>query len=466
MNTTFNGNQDFSTIINSIKIGDIIDIILQDNECITGRYMPRYESSTKDHIVIKLKSGYNIGLNTKNIKSIKISTENNIENNKSKDQKKNNDLIITNLQSKQNDILPKILLLSTGGTIASKIDYRTGGVKSLLSANDIYSSIPELIQYAYIDTEVLINEYSENIEPIHWTLIANKVVEKCKSEKYQGIIISHGTDTMSYTATALSFALQKFPIPVVLVGSQRSSDRPSSDASSNLIGAIKFITHFEYSGVYVAMHNSTSDDTISCHIGTRVRKNHTSKRNAFESIDIDPVAIVKNDKIEISRYISNLNLQKKNTNYSNVEVKSKFNTKVFLLKFFPGFNPKIIDTVFNQGYRIIIIEGTGLGHINKNCISSIKNVIDNGILVFMTSQCIWGRTNLSVYDNGRDLKNIGIIPLYNMLSETALVKAMWLLANNNNNNNNDNDKNNLNNYIKLKMNENLANEILFFSLMQ
>ena len=459
MNTTFTDDQNFSTIINSIKIGDIIDIILQDDECITGRYMPRYESSTKDHIVIKLKSGYNIGLNTKNIKSIKISTENNIENNKSKVQKKNNDLIITNLQSKQNNTLPKILLLSTGGTIASKIDYRTGGVKSLLSANDVYSSIPELIQYAYIDTEVLINEYSENIEPIHWTLIANKVVEKCKSEKYQGIIISHGTDTMSYTATALSFALQKLPIPVVLVGSQRSSDRPSSDASSNLIGAIKFITHFEYSGVYVAMHNSTSDDTISCHIGTRVRKNHTSKRNAFESIDIDPVAIVKNDKIEISRYISNLNLQKKNTNYSNVEHKSKFNTKVFLLKFFPGFNPKIIDTIFDQGYKIIIIEGTGLGHINKNCISSIKNVIDNGILVFMTSQCIWGRTNLSVYDNGRDLKNIGIIPLYNMLSETALVKAMWLLANNN-------DKNNLNKYIKLKMNENLANEILFFSLIQ
>ena len=461
MNTTFNDNQDFSTIINSIKIGDIIDIILRDNECITGRYMPRYESSTKDHIVIKLKSGYNIGLNIKNIKSIKISTENNIENNKSKDQKKN-DLIITNLQSKQNNTLPKILLLSTGGTIASKIDYRTGGVKSLLSANDIYSSIPELIQYGYIDTEVLINEYSENMEPIHWTLIANKVVEKCKSEKYQGIIISHGTDTMSYTATALSFALQKLPIPVVLVGSQRSSDRPSSDASSNLIGAIKFITHFEYSGVYVAMHNSTSDDTISCHIGTRVRKNHTSKRNAFESIDIDPVAIVKNDKIEISKYISNLNLQKKNTNYSNVEAKSKFNTKVFLLKFFPGFNPKIIDTVFNQGYKIIIIEGTGLGHINKNCISSIKNVIDKGILVFMTSQCIWGRTNLSVYDNGRDLKNIGIVPLYNMLSETALVKAMWLLANNNNND----DKNNLNEYVKLKMNENLANEILFFSLIQ
>ena len=438
--------------------------MLQDNVCITGRYMPRYESSTKDHLVIKLKSGYNIGLNTENIRSIKISSDNNIKNNKSiKDQKKNNDLLKTNMQSKQNNTLPKILLLSTGGTIASKIDYRTGGVKSLLSASDIYSSIPELIRYAYIDTEVLINEYSENIEPIHWTLIANKVAEKCRSEKYQGIIISHGTDTMSYTAAALSFALKKLSIPVVLVGAQRSSDRPSSDASSNLIGSIRFITNFEYSGVYVAMHNSTSDDIIACHIGTRVRKNHTSKRNAFESIDINPIAIVKNDRIEISRYISTLNLQKKNTNHSNVEAKSKFDNNVFLLKFFPGFHPKIIDTIYDQGYKIIIIEGTGLGHINKNCISSIKNVINNGILVFMTSQCIWGRTNLSVYDNGRDLRNIGIIPLYNMLSETAVVKAMWLLANNNNNND---ENTTLHDYIKLKMKENLANEILHFSLLQ
>jgi len=430
-------NDDLQSILDSIKIGDIINVVLNNNSIISGRYMPRYESSEKDHIIIKLNNGYNIGIKLNRIKSITISsfsivteelTEKSLDNSISLKSQYRNDIDLSKVSN-----LPKIALISTGGTIASKIDYRTGGVTSVLSAKDLYTSIPELSIYASIDTEILFNEYSENIGPTQWNLIANKIIDKINSGIYDGIVISHGTDTMSYTAAALSFALQDLPIPVILVGAQRSSDRPSSDASSNLIASVIFATQLDYSGVFVSMHGSISDEQIYCHLGTRVRKNHTSKRDAFKSIDISPIAVVKEDQLEIQKIPSNIILQKKNKHKINKEFnvipKIKFDDRVFLLKYYPGLNPLLIENVQKLGYKVIIIEGTGLGHINKNFFYSLKEVIASGMLVFMTSQCIWGRTNLNVYDTGRDLEKIGVISLSNMLSETATVKAMWLLAN-------------------------------------
>src|SRR5919112_356827 len=299
-------NDDLQSILDSIKVGDIINVVLNNNSIVSGRCMPRYESSEKDHIIIKLNR----------IKSItKVSSfsivmeelaEKSLDNSISLKSQYRNDIDLSQVSN-----LPKIALISTGGTIASKIDYRTGGVTSVLSAKDLYNSIPELSLYASIDTEVLFNEYSENIGPMQWHLISNKVIEKINSGNYDGIIISHGTDTMSYTAAALSFALQDLPIPVILVGAQRSSDRPSSDASSNLIASVIFATQLDYSGVFVSMHGSISDEQIYCHLGTRVRKNHTSKRDAFKSIDISPIAVVKEDQVEIQKIPSNIILQKK-----------------------------------------------------------------------------------------------------------------------------------------------------------
>lgn len=452
-------NDDLQSILDSINVGDIINVVLNNNSIISGRYMPRYESSEKDHIIIKLNNGYNIGIKLNRIKSItKVSSpsiiteelpENSLYNSISLKSQYRNDIDLSQMSN-----LPKIALISTGGTIASKIDYRTGGVTSVLSAKDLYTSIPELSLYASIDTEILFNEYSENIGPTQWNLIANKIIDKINSGSYDGIVISHGTDTMSYTAAALSFALQDIPIPVILVGAQRSSDRPSSDASSNLIASVLFATQLDYSGVFVSMHGSISDEQIYCHLGTRVRKNHTSKRDAFKSIDIPPIAVVKEDQVEIQKIPSNIILQKRNKHKKNKEFniipKIKFDDRVFLLKYYPGLNPLLIENLQKLGYRVIIIEGTGLGHVNKNFFSYLKEVIASGMLVFMTSQCIWGRTNLNVYDTGRDLEKIGVIPLSNMLSETAMVKAMWLLAN----------YNDLN-FIRNKMQENISNEITY-----
>jgi glutamyl-tRNA(Gln) amidotransferase subunit D len=303
--------------------------------------------------------------------------------------------------------------------------------------------VPELAIYASIDPEVLLSEYSENLKPEHWTMIAEKVAEKVRTGKYRGIIVSHGTDTMHYTSAALSFALQNLPIPVVLVGAQRSSDRPSSDAALNLLGATIFAIKSEYAGVFVAMHAGTSDDAVACHVGTRVRKNHTSRRDAFESIDVIPVALVRNGAVEMQEK-SEIELAKRRSD-GNVDAKTKFDDRVALLKYHPGFDPKMIAHAAGAGYRAIILEGTGLGHVSKECFPALQKAVDAGIIVCMTSQCIWGRVRMTVYDTGRDLLGIGVIPLSDMISETATVKAMWALANAKD--------------VKKVMQENVANEI-------
>ncbi|MCH8022746.1 MAG: Glu-tRNA(Gln) amidotransferase subunit GatD, partial [Thaumarchaeota archaeon] len=308
-------------------------------------------------------------------------------------------------------------------TIASRIDYRTGGVHPALTAEDIHTAIPELSKYGRIDTEIIFTLLSENLESSHWSQIALTASKKIK-EGYKGIIITQGTDTMGYTAAALSFALAGSPVPIVLVGAQRSSDRPSSDSTINMIGAMILTTTAKFAGVYVVMHSDASDDSLAVHIGTRVRKNHTSRRDAFESIDIAPVAYIRDGQIE--QVTSDLPERKDDTNFKpHVD----FNPHVALIKFYPGFESQIIENLVKSGYRGIVIEGTGLGHISQSAHVTIKKAIESGVLIAMASQCIWGQVRMSVYDTGYDLLSLGVIPLDNMLSETALVKMRWVLSN-------------------------------------
>ncbi|MGQ0638355.1 MAG: Glu-tRNA(Gln) amidotransferase subunit GatD [Nitrososphaerota archaeon] len=392
---------------NNLRVGDVVKVMADSNY--SGILMPRYEYSDDEHIVLKLKSGYNIGLEIDKIKKIETESSANMKR--------------ENLpQVKVDPKLPKLLLISTGGTIASKIDYRTGGVTPALTAAELNAAVPELAKIANIDTEVLFSEYSENLLPEHWKKIAEKI-DSVRSE-YKGIIVAHGTDTMQYTAAALSFALAGIPIPIALVGSQRSSDRPSSDAALNLIFAAKFLVESNTSGIYVVMHNSINDDEVACHWGTRVRKNHTSRRNAFQTIGGSPVYIVKNDSIE------------KNPQFNYVKreytPRINFDTRIALVKYYPGLDPKIVDYIISSGYKAIIFEGTGLGHIGKTMYESVGKAKKKGLFMGMTSQCIDGMVSMTVYESGRDLLNLGIIPLFNMIPETALVKAMWALGNSKN----------------------------------
>ena len=411
-----------------IAVGDSVKVSTADGE-MSGVLMPRYESASEDYIVIKLKSGYNTGVQIGKIKSI------------AKLQKTEPVIAAKADKAIESNNLPKVALISTGGTIASKIDYRTGGVRAALSASELYESVPELANYASVDPEVLMSEYSENLKPEHWTMMANKIAEKVKAGKYSGVVVSHGTDTMHYTAAALSFALQNLPIPVVLVGAQRSSDRPSSDAALNLLGATLFAAKAEVAGVFVAMHAGTSDDVVAIHVGTRVRKNHTSRRDAFESIDVTPVALVKNGAIEMQD--SEIKPAKKG--HGTLKTQVNFDDRVALLKYHPGFDPKMIEHAVKADYKAIILEGTGLGHVSKECFPALQKAADTGVVVCMTSQCIWGRVRMTVYDTGRDLLNIGVVPLSDMISETATVKAMWALANSKD--------------AKKTMQENIASEI-------
>ncbi len=214
----------------------------------------------------------------------------------------------------------------------------------------------------------------------------------------------------------------------------------------NLLGATIFAAASEYTGVFVAMHAGSSDDTIACHVGTRVRKNHTSRRDAFESIDMTPIALCKKQR--------NGNEQKHQESADRrfsekpIEVNTRFEDRVMLLKYYPGFDSTLIEHAVKAGYRAIVLEGTGLGHVGKECFHALKKAVDAGLMVCMTSQCIWGRVRMTVYDTGRDLLDIGVIPLSDMISETATVKAMWALSNSEDVED-----------AKKIMQENLANEI-------
>jgi len=394
----------------NVTIGDRIKII-GENFTYEGILMPRAGVCDDKHIVIKLNNGYNIGV--KVTPNIKIEVLKRI----GKREIQRREVI------KKQRNLPKVSIISTGGTIASRVDYKTGAVYPALTAEDLYYAVPELEEIAEIDAEILFSIFSENMTPKHWEKIAEKTSKKIE-EGFRGIVIAHGTDTMGYTAAALSFALQKTPIPIVLVGSQRSSDRPSSDAAINLICAVTAARKAPFAEVVIVMHGSSSDEYCLAHRGTKVRKCHTSRRDAFQSINSEPLA-----KITVKGEIEMLT-EKYNKRRSDrkVELKAKFDPKVALIKTYPGMTGEIIEFLTDKGYHGIVIEGTGLGHTPESMFPAIKRAIEEEIAIVMTSQCLWGRINMNVYRTGVELLNMGVIPGEDMLPETAYVKLMWTLA--------------------------------------
>ena len=390
-------------------IGDIIKITSK-SKIYQGILIPRSELGEHTAIIIKMKSGYNIGIQaTPEVKIEKIG-------------KGTKPTFASPPLPKQNPKLPHVVIMSTGGTIASRVDYRTGAVRSAISASDLYGVVPELSDVAQVDTEIVFSLYSENITQQHWTELAQAVANRIK-QGVDGVVIAHGTDTMAYTSAALSFALQNLPIPIILVGAQRSSDRPSSDAATNLIGAVKAAGEAPFAEVGLAMHETVSDAAIVVHRGTKVRKCHTSRRDTFKSINGFPIAKVKDLQVtmETEKY------QRRDLN-KKLNLKPIFSEKVALVKFYPGLDPAIIDYYVEKGIKGILLEGSGLGHVSKFCFETIKKAVAKGVVVALASQCIWGRVNMNVYDTGRDLLSFGVVPLDDMFPETALVKLMWVLG--------------------------------------
>jgi glutamyl-tRNA(Gln) amidotransferase subunit D len=391
-----------------VAIGDVVRLDLE-GQSVTGTLAPRYQSDDDSHVVIKLKNGYNIGVSVGKISKItKLAT--------------GERPAFTSSSPTPRDDLPEVAILSTGGTIASRVDYRSGAVHPAVSSEDLYSLIPELSDVARIRPEIVLSILSENIEPADWTKIAERVAE-CVSRGARGVVVTMGTDVMGYTSAALAFALQGVPVPVLVVGSQRSSDRPSSDAYLNLIGAVSLAVTAEFSGVYLVMHSDTSDERLAVHQATRVRKNHTSARDAFQSIGVPPVAYWSRDGLELVAR----GLPPRSSKWRSA--RPLFDPRVALVKFYPSMPATSLEALLAAGLKGLIIEGTGLGHVSGKSIAVVRRFIEKGGIACMTSQCVWGRVDLNVYETGRDLLQAGVVPLEDMLPETALVKLMWSLAN-------------------------------------
>jgi glutamyl-tRNA(Gln) amidotransferase subunit D len=319
----------------------------------------------------------------------------------------------------QDESLPHLSIVSTGGTIASRIDYRTGAVTSQFSAGDILRAIPGLSSIGRFTTRQLYSILSENMNPAIWKELARAVYEEICSGA-AGVIVTHGTDTMAYSAAAVSFMVDT-PVPVIFVGSQRSADRPSSDNVMNgLCSASAAVSPL--AEVAVVMHDTTSDDRCAIHRGTRVRKMHSSRRDAFRSIGVSPLGYVDYPSLEVT--VSDHAARRAATGPA---LHDRLEERCGLVWFYPGMSPAVLSGF--EGMKGLVIAGTGLGHTSTTLIKPLQTLIDAGCEVVMTTQCLHGRVCDRVYDTGRDLLDIGVIEGGDMLPETALVKLMWVLGN-------------------------------------
>lgn len=375
-----------------------------------GTVLPRAENDDDKHIVIKIITGYNIGIDTRTITSMKETGY------------KKANYKIPEKEFPFTPGLPKVKLFGTGGTIASRLDYRTGAVIPAFSPGELYGAVPELADICNLDTEKIFAVFSENMGPKQYIALA-KAIGKEIEKGVDGIVIGHGTDTLHHTGAALTFMCQNLPIPVVLVGSQRSSDRPSSDAALNLMHAMKAAGQSDIAEVQICMFGPTSDEYGLLHKGTRVRKMHSSYRSTFRTIGDTPLAMINRDKITLIKKIYN-----KRRNDKDVKILPYFHDKVTMLYYYPGMSPDILDALVDAGYKGIIFVGTGLGHVNKELYPAIERANAKGVHMYMTLQTLWGYVHMFVYDTGRDMMAKGIIPAGNMLPEVAWVKLSWVLG--------------------------------------
>jgi len=375
-----------------------------------GLVLPRSETADARHLVLKLPTGYNIGVRADTIERLEVTG-----------------FRKANYKIPEQDFpvdpsKPRVKLFGTGGTIASRLDYRTGAVIPAFSPGELYGSVPELGDICNLETEKLFGIFSENMGHEQYLVLAKEIGVAIEAG-YDGIMIGHGTDTMHYTSAALSFMVQNPPVPVVMVGSQRSSDRPSSDAAQNLINAAWAASKGPIAEVMVCMFGPTSDRYNLLHSGTRVRKMHSSYRSTFRTLGDIPLAMVEEGEIKpIKQDFA------RRRDDTEVKINPVFDDRVSLVYYYPNMKPDVIDSLVENGYRGIVIAGTGLGHVNRKVYPALKRAREAGVVVFMTLQTLWGFVQMYVYETGREILELGVLPLANMLPETAYIKLCWALA--------------------------------------
>jgi glutamyl-tRNA(Gln) amidotransferase subunit D len=375
-----------------------------------GLILPRSETSDDKHIVLKLDTGYNVGIAADGI--FKITAHGRREANYK----------IPEKEFPRDPAKPNIILFGTGGTIASRLDYRTGAVVPAFSPGELYGSVPELADICNLETKKLFGVFSENMGPEQYIELADEI-GRAIAEGVDGVVIGHGTDTMHHTAAILSFMVQDSPIPIVMVGSQRSSDRPSSDAALNLISAVKAAAQGDVAEVMVCMFGPTSDQYCLLHRGTRVRKMHSSYRSTFRTIGDIPLAMIDPHKITHLRED-----YKRRDADRVVKINAVYERKVTILYYYPGMEPDVVDAIVEKGYRGILIAGTGLGHVNKPLYPALERALARNVHIYMTVQTLWGYVQMYVYETGREILGLGVVPAANMLPEVGYMKLCWALG--------------------------------------
>ncbi|MHA1340128.1 MAG: Glu-tRNA(Gln) amidotransferase subunit GatD [Promethearchaeota archaeon] len=399
---------------NQINAWDLVEITKGSSK-FKGIILPRNKFAEDGYIEIKLKNGYNIGIKITediSIKSIAHNPPMAVE--------------FAKFKISKNNKLPNVTLLGTGGTIASRLDYVTGGVIPAFKPYELYAAVPELSEICNLDTEVVFQIFSEDMEPKYWLKLAQKIADLSNSG-VDGIVVGHGTDTMSYSTAALSFLVQNLKCPVVFVGSQRSSDRPSSDAALNLINATTVAAYADLAEIVLCMLGTSSHTYGLIHRGTLVRKMHSSVRHTFRTIGDIPIGKVEDGKITFFKK----NVKKKSEIDKNVETtcSKKIEEKVGLVCIHPGISSDLIDFYVDNKYKGLVLAGTGLGHAPHNIFNALQRAVEEDIVVVMTVQTLWGFTGMDVYETGREEQQLGIIPGKNMLPETAFAKLCWALGN-------------------------------------
>ncbi len=404
---------------NNLKVWDVVQLTTKDGVKLEAIILPRSELAIDGVLTVKLPTGYNTGIRIKSIENVK------------KLGRSEGRYAVPKTSVRPDPNLPKIPVLGCGGTIASRLDYRTGGVIPAITPDELFSLFPEVAEVANVQPRLLFDLFSESMTFQHYRIILQEIESELQDESVKGIVLTHGTDTMSYTAAAVSFAIDNLSVPIVLTGSQRSSDRPSSDAFYNFMGAVQVAARADLAEVVVVMHEESSDSRMAIHRGVRVRKMHTSRRTAFQSISTLPLGNVDldgtinwNDELLVGTI-----KRRSSSRQDEMTFHPVFEDKTTMLYFHPNQDPEILDFLVDKGYKGIVLLGTGLGHVNsQRFLPSIERAIEEGVVLVMTSQCIHGFIGMTVYETGRDLLKAGVIPGGSMLPEVAFVKLAHGLA--------------------------------------
>jgi len=375
-----------------------------------GTVLPRSENDDDRHLVLKISTGYNVGIAVDTILGMKETGY------------KKANYKIPEKEFPYTEGLPKVKLIGTGGTIASRLDYRTGAVIPAFSPGELYGAVPELADICNLTTEKVFAVFSENMGPMQYKKLAVAIGKEIENG-IDGIVIGHGTDTLHHTAAALTYMIQNPPIPIVLVGSQRSSDRPSSDAALNLMHACYTAGHGDIAEVMVCMFGPTSDEYAFLHRGTRVRKMHSSYRSTFRTLGEIPLATVTRQGVKPIK--NDFNHRRKDR---KVKIMPYFEENVAMVYYYPNMMPNMIDSLIDNGYKGIVIAGTGLGHVNKPLYPALDRAKKAGVAVYMTVQTLWGYVQMFVYETGREMMALGVIPGENLLPEVAYIKLGWALG--------------------------------------